>query len=970
MAFGWEPEGDSQRAERSLHSLTLRIAIPMNRVVHSWRAPKRAALLGAARIVASTLGILLYLLALDSVRPALAQNSPGRIVGRVVDASNGSGLAFANVTLLGTSMGANTRDDGSFAIERVPTGVYTLQVSYLGYKVEKREVTVASGIDATVDLRLQPTIAKQEKEIVITGERPLVEVEKASTTRSFNEQELKNLTLEPTLDSVVEQQPGVTRDNNQIHIRGGRAEETLFIIDGVQMRDVLSGESKGSNVSARSVAELNIVTGGFDAKFGQALSGIVEAKLKEGGESYHGYLGYTSDRLFHDWETDLLDFQIGGPLPLLAGVLRPLAGQESKVPTFFLNVASDLSNGYLPSIKDLPRGATLRALYSDKLLGSDFDYGRFFVPRASNDWRFLFKTAWNASDAHKFSLSVTKTLSFDQGFTDVDVSEVNRNKINYPWAWKDRLDHYYTVSSDQNSFSFSWKQVLNKNLFHTLKATRYFSGRNQSTRGHLWNEYDIDFDSNHRDEGTDRPFYRDFGDAADFRDRFTETWGLDWDWQRKTPRHDVQWGGRAQYENVQYLSLDATSVTKDRPLGDEFDLFHVFPTTGALYLQDRLEYEDLIAGIGLRYDYWFPGKQVERLYDRQDRPTINAETRAQYYDDTQSLFGNRFKGRFSPRIQVSHPVTEHDHLFFNYGHFTQRPPYFYVYAKSSSQSSEEFPLIGNPNLNPEVSVQYELGMGHQIRSNLALKSSLFYKDIYDYPTSTTLVLGERSTNRSNFFVYRNLDYARSRGIEIELRKRGGGRNSWAGAYTYSLVKGKSSDPNKLKLVQGSGGDARETSLDEEFMWWNRPHKLTVWYDFKVRSGERDARLARFLPVPQDFSLNLFYKLESGRAYTPQDNFRNDTGPQYSKSGPMDQTINGTVVKGLRVGGRRIEITLQGWNLTDHRTLLVVDPATGGKYVPGEGTLIGDTAPATVERYLDPSQKASPRQLRLGLGMEF
>lgn len=934
--------------------------------IFAWWSRRFVRRIGALGLAASTL----LACALGGLLPALALARSARITGRVLDQANSKPLSFANVTLIGTSLGANSADDGSFVIDPVPPGHYVVQASFLGYEVSRQEVDVASGAEATLEFRLRTTVVKQEKEIVVSAERPLVEVEKASTIRSFTDQELKSLTIQPTLDSVVEQQPGVTRDNNKIHIRGGRAEETLFIVDGVQMRDVLSGESPGSNVSARSVAELNIITGGFDAKYGQALSGIVEAKLKEGGDAYHGYVGYSTDRLFDDWKTDLFDVQIGGPLPFGGKLLEPLGGDQSRAPTFFLNLSADLSNGWLPSVKDLPGDAKLHSFYSDRIFGQSYDYGRFFSPRANNDWRLLFKSSWQASLNHKFSLSVTKSIGIDQGFDDIDVADVNRNRINYPWSWVDRLDHYYTVTSDQNSLSLSWKQVLGPSLFHTLKATRYFSARNQSTRGHLWTQYDIDADANHGDEGTDRPFYRDYGDAPEFRDRFTETWGLDWDWARKGARHDVQWGGRAQYENVQYLSLDATSVTKTNPLGDEFDLFHVYPTTGAFYVQDRLDYEQFICGIGIRYDYWFPGRQVERLYDRMDRPTINADTRQQFLDDTHGLFGRRFKGHFSPRIQVSHPITDRDHLFFNYGHFTQRPPYFYVYAKSSSQSSEEFPLIGNPNLNPEISVQYELGAGHQVRDDLALKSSLFYKDIYDYPTSTTLVLRERTTNRSNFFIYRNLDYARARGIEIELKERSRSGSAFSVAYTYSVVKGKSSDPNRLKIVQGSGGDARETSLDEEFMWWNRPHKMTVWYEYRVPPGTRDARVLHFLPLPGDFAANFYYKLESGRAYTPQDRFRNDTGLQYSENGPFDQVVNGTLTQGVKVGGRRVELTLQAFNLFNERTLLVVDPNTGEKYRPGYGTLIGDYSEATSERYRDPAQYTPPRQVRFGLGMEF
>ncbi|MFN8549619.1 MAG: Plug domain-containing protein, partial [Candidatus Eisenbacteria bacterium] len=428
-------------------------------------------------------------------------------------------------------------------------GAVQLKASYLGYEAMQKDATVVASQAITIEFRLQPTVAKKEKEVLITAERPLVEVSKASTTRSFNSEELKNLTIDPTLDSVVEQQPGVTRDNNQIHIRGGRSEETLFIVDGVQMRDVLSGDSEGKNVSARSVAEVNIITGGFDAKYGQALSGIVEAKLKEGGETYQGYVGMQTDELWDGWNTRQVDFQIGGPLPLADRWLAPLAGRGSSRPTFFLNVASDISDGYLPSIRDLPGDYHLQSAYQDRLFGKKFDYGRFFTPGADNDWRLLWKSAWKASTNHKFVFSATKALSFNQGFSDIDVSETNRNKINYPWAWSQLLQRYSTVTNDQNSMVLSWTHTARAHLFHTVKATRYFSARHTSVDGKLWDKLDpsvfVDASGN---EGS--LYFVSDRSASDFRIRSTRTWALDWDWQYKSPRHDVQWGGRAQYEDV------------------------------------------------------------------------------------------------------------------------------------------------------------------------------------------------------------------------------------------------------------------------------------------------------------------------------------------------------------------------------------------------------------------------------------
>src|SRR5439155_15937616 len=115
---------------------------------------------------------------------------------------------------------------------------------------------------------------------------------------------------------------------------------------------------------------------------------------------------------------------------------------------------------------------------------------------------------------------------------------------------------------------------------------------------------------------------------------------------------------------------------------------------------------------------------------------VSPGLRDAFYGDTRSLFGRRYKLHLSPRIIVAHPITENSSFFFNYGEFTQIPSYRYVYSKLTSISSEAFPLLGNPNLNPQVSINYEVGAKHQFESGAAVNATFFVKDLYDYPVST------------------------------------------------------------------------------------------------------------------------------------------------------------------------------------------------------------------------------------------
>jgi hypothetical protein len=231
--------------------------------------------------------------------------------------------------------------------------------------------------------------------------------------------------------------------------------------------------------------------------------------------------------------------------------------------------------------------------------------------------------------------------------------------------------------------------------------------------------------------------------------------------------------------------------------------------------------------------------------------------------------------------------------------------------------------------------------------------------------------------------------------------------SWSAAYSYSVAKGKSSDPNALALVRESGGDARQTALGEQFMWWNRPHKITVWADYRINRGEKRPKVFGW-KLPDEASVNLYYMLQSGMAYTPQDINGTQTGQDFSKNGPLEQTLNGTLTKAFRLAGRKWEFTLQGWNLFNQRTLLDFDPSTGKAWTPGKGSLnafnqnpanlnlsdaelinlsgqkpdpsdpsgaqlakdIRAQIQSTVYRYQNPAYRAVPRNFRVGISMEW
>ncbi|UCE03050.1 MAG: TonB-dependent receptor, partial [Candidatus Latescibacterota bacterium] len=209
---------------------------------------------------------------------ALAQGT-GDIIGRVVDAETGSPLPFASVGIKNSVLGANSQQDGGFVIRGLVPGRYTLRASYIGYEEQELTLTVEAFRATEANFRLRPKSAAGKTDtVLVTGERPLVDVAEVSTVRRTTADEIAKLTVDDLFD-VVERQIGVTGDNEELHIRGGRTDETVFQIDDVAMKNVITGGAVGGSFSAKAMQNVEVITGGYQAEYGQAISGIVRAEL-------------------------------------------------------------------------------------------------------------------------------------------------------------------------------------------------------------------------------------------------------------------------------------------------------------------------------------------------------------------------------------------------------------------------------------------------------------------------------------------------------------------------------------------------------------------------------------------------------------------------------------------------------------------------------------------------------------------
>ncbi|OIO64666.1 MAG: hypothetical protein AUJ47_03530 [Candidatus Marinimicrobia bacterium CG1_02_48_14] len=275
--------------------------------------------------------------------------------------------------------------------------------------------------------------------------------------------------------------------------------------------------------------------------------------------------------------------------------------------------------------------------------------------------------------------------------------------------------------------------------------------------------------------------------------------------------------------------------------------YRVKPWEMALYINDKMEFPGIIVNLGLRWE-WFDPKQ-EHPGDVSD-PTWTSEDYGDWYGTGTNVAYNPAQAanyvhelreikdpqksatttRFAPRLGVSYPITDRDMLYFNYGRYYQRPRLDYLFRNIAYNMGGGFPIVGDPNLGPELTTSYEIGVRHQFKSEIMIEAKGFYKDIFGL-TDTRPIYWSVSDWYTTYF---NADYGRVRGFELSLVKR---PPSWFYGevnYTFSIAKGKASAVSQGYLTEWSGGIV---PTFESFLDWDQTHTF---------SGNMNFRYAGFL----------------------------------------------------------------------------------------------------------------------------
>ncbi|MBN1423336.1 TonB-dependent receptor [Candidatus Fermentibacteria bacterium] len=915
-----------------------------------------------------------------------AAAQPGSIRGSVEDSETGDPLPGVNILVQGTYSGAVSDLDGSFLIPDLNPGDYTLEITMIGYKVTRMTgVKVSANAATPVAARLEPTVLALGQEIVIVGEQPLFDIEETASRKAFTAEDIAGSIVQ-NVEDIVSSQAGVVAQNDEIHIRGGRSYEAAYLLDGLNVQDPLSGTGFGLRVAAGAIEEMEVITGGFNAEYGQAMSGVVNVSTKEGGTRYRGSLGYKLDHFGFNGEaksnfnTDVFEFTLQGAEPLTRYALPALGIRPpGKFSLFF--------SGHL-FVTDSYAGFT-----ADQLRSSIF-HGSTYAPRQDNDWSGLFKTTWQIDPTHKLIASYNRSIRINQNTQSLQTNlEYVPPGPGYPYEFQYNLDNFDTFTHDNVLTALTWIHTLGKSTFYDVRLSRFFTHLRSDVAGKHWTEYTepqdiVTLPLEYYMTGDSLimvipgdGFY-DFGNGFTWHDHHVEEYTAKASISsNRGSGHKVKAGIEATAQEMQLVDIYAPWYGD---LGLNNDIYTVHPSFGAAYLQDNITFSGMLANLGLRFDWWFPGAFVERAVDDTTIATIPQEARDRFNKDTYGFFGRRWKGRISPRVGISHPVSDNQMLFFSYGHFNKRPKPQFIYAKLGPNSAQStFQKFGNPNLDLETTVAYELGVRQKFTQDDVLSVTAYYKDIFDYVT-TISVKGEGRLSGKSFITYVNLDYARVRGLELEYKKRAGRYLTGRLSGSYSLATGKSSSSDDAYLV--ARGQLDEKPIKETTLVWDRPLQLSADLFFNVPAGDAPGFFG--LTLPDDWSASLRLFLQSGKRYTPyiatgdsladgRPNYVSDYTRPYSRLGQHWHWVDFNLTKYFSFGGMKQSVELEILNILDRRNSNIINPVTGRAYELGDPTPPGWNDPLYPDRQdpvqpypFNPARYLSPRNIRVGFNVAF
>ncbi len=908
----------------------------------------------------------------------------GKITGRVTDKKTGQPLELANVVLLGTQYGASTNRNGQYTILGVPAGKYDIKFAYLGYSaVTVKEVMVAADLTKTVDMALSE-LEIEVGEIVVQAERPLFEKGATNSVKVIDSDQIANL---PTrgIENVAALSAGVAKTDNSggetrnatLNIRGGRGNETAYIIDGVMVNDAGSGGASGQ-IAQSAIDQISLQVGGFDAKYGQAMSGVVNTVTKTGSDKYAVGAEVITSEFTDNFGYNLYSLNASGPvygikdLSFFGSIERTWVKDSN--PRFPQETARrDMEGAINKYSAKLNYNFSSGLRFTTSFHGSnrlDRNYIHTYSKNNSAHNPRVMNNEWLLNQKISYTLDETTFLYLD---VHMRYNEAKRGD----GVWFDNIDAYgdttlglqYLRQLAQTHPSQGGNYSLdNGGVFHELN--RINNGFVLSASDYIGGALNITSQlENHMIEA-----------GADYKVYTFRTYGLspvgyalDKDTKSPTLRFYENYGRAYGYDIYGNRTDNGDGVNTFNPL---------YPVEASGYIMDKIELKDLIFSLGFRVDYFAPnGKMVKDVNDPLG--SENKMDPSDLVDQDDFLY-------VSPRLGISFPVTENMKFHAQYGRFVARAPLFDIYAfepRLRLLENDAKLEANNGHVKPENTIQYEAGVNYAFANVASTDITFFYKEVRDLVNETIF-----RSPKGDYYSTSNIDFATIKGASVSLNtRRFADYLMFSSSYTYQIAEGTGSSSNSNFVAAfRSNVIPRQVNLLD----FDQRHTFSAGMDVRTKKDD-GMEIAGFKPFA-NLGANLVMTFNSGRPYTPIEAYDvyNGGGAPITKTvgtvnsavGPSSFRLDAKIDKSftLDFGATSAKLNFYVWvlNLLNNENAITVYRATGSpedsgflQTPTGQDAILQNANPELYQADYkkwekDPENYGAARQIRLGLRLDW
>lgn len=923
--------------------------------------------------------VLVHLLA--SV-PASAQS--GKITGVVTDVE-GVGMVGVNVVITGTTRGSSTDVDGRFFILNVEPGTYSLRASFIGFRaVTQSEVIVNINKTTTIDFTLEESTAEGD-ELLVIAERPDVEVDQTATLEIIRPEEVEQIAGITDLSDVL----GLQAEVNDGHFRGGRSNEELYVLAGMGIVNPLNS-SRSFTPMLSAVEEVEVITSGFAAEYGNAMSGVINISTKEGGDSwssraeirtrapsYKHFGGSVFDpannpyiRLMNNLEWWEAPDPENDDKPRWQGAIG--RGFGSRVdPEEGAQLAYDL---WKRTHRDVGYEYDNRwdALIDFTLGGPISETSRLFVatqinrvwpmlptPEADRQMQVMGNLVMKPGPGMKLKLNAMYGNTYQQEFSYSSGGF-------YRWVY-DRVIGANKVLDQSAGVGLVYSHVLSDRTYYELTVNGM---RTKLTEG-----VDVIDPERFRDDITDgsvweRLYWEDGFRTGVMDDDFfdEESWtysAVGFLTSQVSNNHEIKVGIQG---NLYDINVENRLNHSSRSSAVQ-ELFQARPYEGAVYFQDKMEFRGMITNVGLRLDFY---DQNVQYYTDTFSPFRDPSNPALINERDAATEDTPIVARLQPRLGFSFPINERAVFHLNYGNYLKRPGLESLIGSRTTLFNENLGTVeprrlGNPLLKPEETKSYDVGLVLGIARGFTLDVSGYYKDVKNLIQRVVYI----DSNDNLYESLGNRDYANIRGFSLRLNKRRG-FISGSARYHFSVATGKNSTPTgRSPIIDETNEQTQAPSPRDILLNFDRRHALVLIAGVNLPQ-DWGPRIAGGYPLGR-LRINFLHDSRSGRPYTPSELLGDNFAKLNTERTPWEHNTDLKVTKTVGAGFTELDVFVEVFNLFNARVFdynrVFLDAETLRRYENGEDiefALPDSNNPELAATQTFRIYDNAPRSIRLGV----